>query len=294
MLIFWILFLALVFIFLLLDLGIFHRKDSVIGFREAINWTLVWVALSLLFSAAVFLIYENNFQQGITTTSGTNAIASYLTAYVIEKSLSLDNIFIFAALFSYFKIPPKLQHRLLFWGVFGAILLRGLFIWAGVNLLQRASWALYIFGFVLLASSWKMLKENSREINPWIKKLVKKFPRGNNVRGRFVCALITIEITDAVFALDSVPAIFSITQDPFIIFTSNIMAILGLRSLYFALASLLSKFRYLDKSIAIILGFTGTKILLERFVHISALASLAIILVIFATGVLLSIKKSPT
>lgn len=311
MTLFWILFLILVGIFLALDLGVFHKKDSVIGIGEALRWTGFWIALSLLFDVALYFLYGNGTLHGPTgAVAGSEAALEYLTGYIIEKSLSLDNIFVMAAIFTYFKIPQIYQHRVLFWGILGAIFLRGAFIFAGTALLQHFHWVIYVFGVLLLYSAFKMLfldDDNEQDLskNKVVILAKKFFPIATEINGhaffvkengkRFMTplmlALIVIETSDVLFAMDSIPAIFGVTLDPFIVFTSNIMAILGLRSLYFALAAMLGKFDKLKYAIVFVLAFVGVKMLIAAWYEIPTPASLAVIVVSLTIGVLASRKK---
>lgn len=298
MLTFWLIFLAFVAVLLALDLGVFHKKDHVIGVREALVWTGIWILLSLAFSVAIYFIYGDS-----------EHVLEYLTGYVIEKSLSLDNIFVMAAIFTYFKIPAVYQHRILFWGILGAIVLRGAFILMGAVLIEHFSWVIYVFGVLLLYSAFKMLFLNEDEQDLSQNKIVKiarRFlPLTTKIEGHhffirenhklfatpLFLALIVVELSDILFAVDSIPAIFGVTLDPFIVFTSNIMAILGLRSLYFALAAMLGKFDKLKYAIVFVLAFVGIKMLIADFVHIPTAVSLAVIVVSLVAGVIASLVK---
>lgn len=298
MLTFWLIFLAFVAVLLALDLGVFHKKDHVIGVREALVWTGIWILLSLTFSVAIYFIYGDS-----------EHVLEYLTGYVIEKSLSLDNIFVMAAIFTYFKIPAVYQHRILFWGILGAIVLRGAFILMGAVLIEHFSWVIYVFGVLLLYSAFKMLFLNEDEQDLSQNKIVKiarRFlPLTTKIEGHhffirenhklfatpLFLALIVVELSDILFAVDSIPAIFGVTLDPFIVFTSNIMAILGLRSLYFALAAMLGKFDKLKYAIVFVLAFVGIKMLIADFVHIPTAVSLAVIVVSLVAGVIASQVK---
>ena len=311
MLLFGLLFLVFVAILLALDLGVFHKKDHVIGVSESLRWTGIWIAISLAFGAAVYFLYD---KQLLTSPSGviggSEALLEYLTGYLIEKSLSLDNIFVMAAIFSYFKIPGIYQHRVLFWGILGAILLRGIFILGGTALINHFSWLMYVFGVLILVTAVKMLFEKDDDeadlSNNRIVRLCQKFlPVTHQIQGhnftliqngkRFFTplfiALAVIETSDVLFAVDSIPAIFGVTTDPFIVFTSNIMAILGLRSLYFALAAMLNKFDKLKYAIVFILAFVGIKMLIVDFIHIPTVVSLSVIIGSLAIGMLISLKS---
>ncbi|MCF0223296.1 MAG: TerC family protein [Fibrobacter sp.] len=310
MVLFWILFLALVAILLALDLGVFHKKDHVIGVGESLRWTGVWIGVSLLFSVAIYFLYGKGFLQGPAgNIAGSEALLEYLTGYIIEKSLSMDNIFVMVAIFGYFKIPALHQHRVLFWGILGAIVLRGIFIIGGTALINNFSWLMYVFGVIILISAVKMLfggEEDDDMGNNRIVKIATKFlPVTRNHHGHdftivengkrlftpLFVALVVIELSDVLFAVDSIPAIFGVTTDPFIVFTSNIMAILGLRSLYFALAAMLTKFSLLKYAIVFILAFVGVKMLIVEFVHIPTLTSLAVIVAALSIGVVASLVR---
>lgn len=293
MVVFWVSFLILVAVLLALDLGVFHKKDKEIGVKEALTWTFIWVACSLAFNVFIYFF------------KGHNDAFDFLTGYIIEKTLSLDNIFVIAAIFSFFKIPNKYQHRVLFWGIIGAVVLRGICIAGGAILVQNFSWILYIFGVLLIVSAIKMLfgdEDTDIEKNFFVRLARKVLPISMDLNGhdftvkkdgkRFFTplflALVVIEGSDVLFAADSIPAIFGITQDPFIVFTSNIMAILGLRSLYFALAAMLKTFDKLKYAVSFILCFIGIKMLIADFYHIDSLISLCII----AGAILLAILAS--
>lgn len=312
MILFWIIFFALIGVILFLDLGIFNKENHIIGAKEALRWTLVWITVSLIFNIGIYFLYEHSLIEGPKgAVSGFAAAMEYLTGYIIEKSLSLDNIFVMAAIFSYFKIPQIYQHRVLFWGIFGAIFLRGIFILGGSTILLHFEWFMYIFGFILVFSAVKMLikqenKENDLEKNTIVLFFQKILPVTTQIEGHsffikkkgkifvtpLLVALLTIEFSDILFAVDSIPAIFAVTIDPFIVFTSNIMAILGLRSLYFALAAMLSKFEKLKYSIIFILAFVGIKILIANLYHIPTITSLTIIITALLAGIIASLRKS--
>ncbi|MBQ6615325.1 MAG: TerC family protein [Thermoguttaceae bacterium] len=279
----WLGFLGIVFVMLALDLGVFNRKAHVMGIRESLSWTAVWIIMALLFNVAVYFIYEydlggiaEHYHNGVAVGGKTAAI-EYLTGYLVEKSLSLDNIFVMSLIFSYFAIPPIYQHRVLFWGILGALILRGVMIFLGAELLEKFDWMIYFFAGMLFVTAVKMLLADSEEIdpdeNPAVKMARKILPVSSGVHGEhFFCrengvlmmtplflALLVIETSDVIFAVDSIPAIFGITHDPFLVFTSNIFALLGLRSLYFALAAMMDKFQYLKYSLIVILLFVSFK-----------------------------------
>lgn len=311
----WITFLVLITSLLALDLGVFHKKDEVLSYKSAMLWSLFWIDLALLFGLVVYFIYDHPTSFGIEflhNETASNALINYYTGYVIEKSLSLDNIFVMVLIFHYFNIPTKYQHRVLFWGIVGAIVLRGIMIIFGVALVNKFEWLIYIFGIFLIFTAIKMFLTRDKEQHPE-NNFVYKF-LSNKIRyvsdmssGRFFVkinhvlyatplflALIVIETSDVIFAVDSIPAIFAITLDPFIIFTSNIFAILGLRSLYFVLAALIEKFSYLKFSLIFILFYVGVKMVIMDYVHIPAWLSLIIILITLSIGIFASIYKNKT
>lgn len=292
----WVSFNAFVIVMLALDLGIFHRKSHVISLKEALGWSMVWITLALIFNAWIYL--EMGSQKG----------TEFLTGYLVEKSLSVDNVFIFAILFTFFGIPPMYQHKILFWGIFGALAMRAVMIAAGSALLASFAWIIYIFAGLLVVTGIKMLIASNETINfeknislrllrkimPMTKELHgdKFFVReaGKWAATPMFAVLICIEFTDLVFAIDSIPAIFAITQDTFIIFTSNVFAILGLRSLYFALSGVLPYFHFLKYGLGVILCFVGAKM---AFAHtswkIDSLISLGVITGILMISVIASI-----
>lgn len=311
MIFFWLGFVALVCCMLALDLGVFNKNDHEIGTREALRWTGVWIAVSLLFSIFIYFAYQNHWLgighiPGWPQSSGRDATLNFLTGYIVEKSLSLDNIFVMALIFKSFAIPRMLQHRVLFWGILGALVMRGVMIGAGAALVMRFSWVMYIFGAFLVYTALKMHfagDEHQESIDPEKNQLVriarKIFPVSPGLDGHkfftridgrlaitpLLLVLLIIESTDLLFAVDSIPAIFAITTDPFLVFTSNILAILGLRSLYFALAAMMEQFRHLKTSIIFVLGFVGIKMLIVDFMHIPSWLSLLIILLTLGAGV---------
>jgi tellurite resistance protein TerC len=264
----WIAFIFCVVIFLALDLGVFHRKAHVVRFREALLWTSVWFCLAMLF--AVWLRFARGQKEGL----------QFVTGYLIELSLSMDNVFVIALIFSYFRIPSEYQHRVLFWGILGALIMRGFMIGIGVALIHLLSWILYVFGALLVFSGIKMIFVET-EVHPeksWIIRLIRKFyPVAPQLDGhKFVThwegktaltplalVLLVVETTDLIFAVDSIPAVFAVTKVPFIVFTSNVFAILGLRSLYFVLAGAINYFRYLKLGLSAVLIFIGIKMLID-------------------------------
>lgn len=307
----WVSFVALIFVLLCLDLGVFHRKAHEISTKEALGWTFFWVAIALFFNGLVYVIYEQNWA-GVPSSeqiSGTKAATLFFTGYVVEKSLSIDNIFVIAMIFSFFKIPLKNQHKLLFWGVFGAIVFRAIMIFAGIALIQKFSWLVYVLGGLLIITAIKMLiirHDNVDPNNTVIIKIIRKFFKvsphfdgttlftkidGERAITPMGIALVLVEAFDLLFALDSVPAVMAITLDPFIIFTSNVFAILGLRSLYFALAGMMDRFRYLKMSLVYVLAFVGVKMIISHHHPINPLVSLFVILGILSVGVIASITS---
>lgn len=307
----WGVFLFAIFIFLALDLGVFNKTPHIISSKEASLWTIFWVVLSFLFSGVVYGLYANNWIANPTNIKSSVASLKYITGYLIELSLSIDNIFIIAIIFSSFKIPQKYQHRILFWGILGAIFFRGVMIFFGVILINKFSWMTYLFGAFLIYTSLKMLfKKEDGEFNPkksFAYRLIGKiipissqnekenfFIKINNIYHAtpLFVALIVIEVMDMLFALDSVPAILAITADPFLVFSSNIFAILGLRSMYFFLANMLAKFSYLEYSLIAILGFVGVKMLAIHFYKLAEWVSLGFIAVSLLVGISLSIYKN--
>lgn len=307
----WICFLAAVMLFLALDLGVFNKTPHIISTKEASKWTAIWVTLSFLFSGVIHWLYSSGYVENPTGLKPAAAMVKYITGYLIELSLSVDNIFVIAIIFSSFKIPQKYQHRVLFWGIIGAIVFRGLMIYFGVLLINKFSWMTYLFGAFLIFTAAKMLfKNEDEEFNPkksWIYRIIGKvipITHETDKENFFITkdhkkyatplfvALIVIEMMDVLFAMDSVPAILAITSDPFLVFSSNIFAILGLRSMYFFLANMLEKFSYLEYSLIAILTFVGIKMLIHDYVHIPEWGSLAFIVVALGIGILVSLQKA--
>ncbi|HET7360871.1 MAG TPA: TerC family protein [Salinimicrobium sp.] len=307
----WAAFIVLVIICLALDLGVFNKEDHVIGTKEAAKWTSLWVGLALAFSGVVYWLFASGNVANPTDLSPTEALFTFLTGYIIELSLSIDNVFVIAVIFSSFKIPAKYQHRVLFWGILGAVVFRAIMIVFGVALISKFDWMIYVFGAFLLYTAYTMLKDDD-ETDPhdtWFyKKLVKVFPitqernghdffikkAGKKYATPLFTALIVIEFTDIMFALDSIPAILAITHDEFIVFTSNILAILGLRSMFFLIVGMLEKFRYINYSLAAILGFVGLKMLTIEYYHVPIWISLLVIAIALAAGIIASIMIKPT
>jgi len=307
----WITFVLFILVMIMLDLGVFHRKAHVISIQEALAWTFVWVALALAFNVLVYFLYEENWLgwSDIHThrLTGRQAAVQFFTGYLVEKSLSVDNIFVIAMIFAYFRVPLAQQHRVLFWGILGALVLRGVMIGLGAILISHFDWIVYAFGLLLILSAVKMLIVRHDNIEPdknLAVRLVRRlYPvtdeyegyhffltvNGRTAMTPLMVALILVETSDVMFAVDSIPAIFAITQDPFLVFTSNVFAILGLRSLYFALAGLMQKFRYLKMSLVFLLAYVGVKMILSHHYPIPNLVSLGIIAGILSVGVLASI-----
>ncbi|MRH99540.1 TerC/Alx family metal homeostasis membrane protein [Kriegella sp. EG-1] len=302
----WGVFIAFVLVFLALDLGVFHKNDHVVRSKEASIWTAVWVTIALSFSGVIYWLFSSGLIDNPTNLTPNDAVLKYVTGYLIELSLSVDNVFVIAVIFSSFKIPAIYQHRILFWGILGAIIFRALMILFGVALITKFDWIIYVFGVFLLWTAYKMLKSDEENFDPkksWVFRQIKKvFPVTGTIHGHdfFVkrmginaatplfVALIVIELTDILFALDSIPAILAITADPFIVFSSNILAILGLRSMYFLISRMLDKFRYINYSLVVILAFVGLKMLFSSYVHPPEWVSLAVISIALISGIVAS------
>ena len=305
----WILFLVAVLIFLALDLGVFNKNPHIISTKEASLWTAIWVTLSFLFSGVIYWIYRGGYISNPDNLNPSGAMLKFITGYLIELSLSIDNIFVIAVIFAAFRIPQKYQHRVLFWGILGAIIFRAGMILFGVLLINKFSWTTYLFGGFLIFTALKMLfSKEDEKFEPkksFVYKTLRKIiPITRHIEGEhfFVkrkhltaatplfVALIVIEIMDILFAVDSVPAILAITADPFLVFSSNIFAILGLRSMYFFLANMLERFSHLEFSLIAILSFVGFKMLLHDFIELPEWVSLTFIAVSLTIGVLVSLK----
>ena len=284
---------------LALDLGVFHRKAHAVGPREALGWSLFWIALALLFNAGV--VWWFGAQRGL----------EFLTGYLIEKALSVDNIFIFLVIFSYFSVPAAYQHRVLFWGILGAIIFRVIFILAGAALLAAFHWVIYVFGGLLILTAVRIVRARDEEVHPErnpLLRLVRRYvPVVSTYQGaRFfvrtggrlmatplLLVLVVVEATDIVFAIDSIPAIFAVTGDPFIVYTSNIFAILGLRALFFLLAGVLTRFQYLKIGLGLVLAFVGTKMLISDLYKIPIGLSLAVVAALIGGAVVASLLRPP-
>ena len=307
----WTGFVALILALLALDLGVLNRRPHEPTVAEALGWSAFWIALAMAFNGLVFFLYENNwigvglaFPEDI---GGRQAALEFFTGYLLEKSLSLDNIFIIALVFSYFRVPLRYQHRVLFWGVVGAMVMRGIMIGAGAALMSRFAWMTYVFGGLLLVTALRMLRTDHESLEPEKSPLVRLarrlypitaeyreqhfFVLQNGVRHAtpLLLVLLMVEGTDVLFAVDSIPAIFAVTADPFLVYTSNVFAILGLRSLYFALAPLLARFRFLKVSLVVVLAFVGVKLLLTHHHPIPVAISLPAIVGVLAVGVVASL-----
>jgi tellurite resistance protein TerC len=341
----WAAFIAFVLLMLALDLGVFHRKVHVVTVKEALGWSAVWLALGVAFAVFVYFSYEAQwFGLGAAVDAvdglpndGSTATEKYLTGYIVEKSLSVDNIFVIAMIFSFFAVPPLYQHRVLFWGILGALLLRGAMIAIGAKLIAEFHWVLYLFAVFLILTAIKMLFLKTEDTDPNKNVVVRLTRRLFPVTARFhgehfvvragapasyeseipgapadldevveaarpgtllltplALALVVVETTDAIFAVDSIPAVFAITSDPLLVFTSNVFAILGLRSLYFALSGMVKRFRYLKVSLALVLMVVGVKMLLAEWLKLALgrhfnLYLLTVVLSILAAGVAASI-----
>ncbi len=294
----WLGFNVFVLAMLALDLGVFHRKAHIVSFKESMIWTVVWVGLALAFNV------------GVWHFAGDEKALEFFTGYVIEKSLSVDNVFVFALLFSYFAVPQLYQHKVLFWGILGALIMRAIMIVAGAALIAKFSWIIYVFGGFLVLTGIKMIVKKEEEIHPERNPLVRLFKRFMPVTSDFrgdrffvrengvllatplFVVLLLVEISDLIFAVDSIPAIFAVTTDAFIVYTSNVFAILGLRSLYFALAGVMDKFHYLKIGLGVVLTFVGVKMILAHTAwKIDTLVSLGVIMAILATSVIWSLAK---
>jgi tellurite resistance protein TerC len=291
----WIGFGAFVLAMLALDLGVFHRKSHTVGLKEALAWTGAWITLALLFNA------------GVWHWRGSDRGLEFLTGYLVEMSLSVDNLFVFLLIFAYFKVPAQYQHKVLFWGILGALIMRAVFIGAGIALIQKFHWIIYVFGAVLVVSGLKMAFAQDNEVHPEKNPVLRLFRRIMPVTaeyhaGRFFVkpdkrwlatplfiVLLMLETTDLVFAVDSVPAVLAITTDPFIVYTSNVFAILGLRSMFFALAGVMKLFVYLHYGLAAVLVFVGAKMLLAGFYKIPTLTSLLVIVGLLGVAVAASL-----
>lgn len=307
----WIAFLIAVFIFLALDLGVFNKTPHIISTKEASKWTAIWVSMSFAFSGVIYWLYQTGYVDNPNKLKPATAVIKYITGYLIELSLSIDNIFVIAIIFSSFRIAQKYQHRVLFWGIIGAIVFRGLMIFFGVMLINKFTWTTYLFGAFLIFTALKMLfSKDDDQFDPQKSVIYKALGKiipithhtekerffirqdNKNYATPLFVALVVIEVMDVLFAVDSVPAILAITSDPFLVFSSNIFAILGLRSMYFFLANMLEKFSYLEYSLIAILTFVGLKMLLHAFIEIPEWASLGFIALALLVGIVVSLQIS--
>lgn len=295
---FWVGFNAFVLLLLALDLGVFHRRAHVVKLREAAAWSAVWVSVALLFNLGIYLY------------AGPQAGLEFLTGYLVEKSLAIDNIFVIALIFSYFAVPAMYQHRVLFWGILGALVMRGAFIAAGAYALEQWHWIIYVFGGILLLTGIKMALRKDEAIDPEHNPVVRMARRwipltsrydgqkfwtiesGKRVATPLFLVLLLVEFTDLVFAVDSIPAIFAITSDPFLVYTSNVFAILGLRSMYFLLAGIVHRFVYLKYGLSLVLVFVGAKMLLLDVYKVPTSVSLGVIATLIGGSIVASLWKA--
>jgi tellurite resistance protein TerC len=281
---------------LVLDLGVFHRRAHTVKFREALIWSVAWIALAAIFAVAIFFWH------------GRTPALEFVTGYVIELSLSVDNLFVFLLIFRFFQVPAIHQHKVLFWGILGALIMRAIFIAAGVSLIERFHWIIYVFGAFLIYSGIKLFFQNEAEIHPEKNPVLRLFRRWVPVTKDYVdnkffvrnpglyatplfVVLLVVETTDLLFAVDSIPAILAITRDAFIVYTSNVFAILGLRSMYFALAGMMEMFRYLHYGLSLVLVFVGAKMLVSHYLEIPTPIALAIVTGVLAISVVASMAN---
>lgn len=309
-LVIWAAFFAIFIGVLALDLGVLHRDSRTMSVPQALMWTVIWIVVALCFAGLVYGVYEYQWlgwETGPNMPEGSEAAIQYVSGYLLEWSLSVDNIFVIAVIFAFMKIPAQFQYRVLFWGIVGAIVLRGAMIAMGAVLIRSFDWMFYVFGAVLLITAARMLKSEEDQFDPGKSVLVKVARRVFPVTDRFdgerfftrengalaatplFVTLVLVDFADVVFAVDSIPAIFAVTQDPFIVFTSNAFAILGLRSLYFAIAGLMTMFKYLKMSLIFVLAFVGVKMMLHLHYEIPHLISLAVIVGFLLIGVIASL-----
>ncbi len=304
----WIGFNVFVLAMLALDLGVFHKKAHVVSVKEAAIWSVVWISLAMVFNVGLYFFWDAISYNSTYTNS--EAALAFFTGYLIEKSLSVDNIFVFVLIFTFFSVPAMYQHRVLFWGILGALVMRGTLIAVGATLLKEFHWIIYVFGGFLIFTGIRMALHQNEEMhpekNPLVKLLRRVMPVTENYEGdRFFIrragklmatplflVLLLVESTDLVFAVDSIPAIFAITADPFLVYTSNVFAILGLRSLYFLLAGVIDKFSYLKLGLSVILVFVGIKMVIVDFYKIPVGISLAVIFGILAISIAASLLKA--
>ena len=304
----WVGFNVFVLVMLALDLGVFHRKSHAVSGREALIWSAVWISLSLVFNVLIYFFWDRMMPDSLYTNR--EAALAFFTGYLIEKSLSVDNIFVFILIFSFFAVPAAYQHRVLFWGILGALVMRGTLIAIGAALLKEFHWIIYVFGAFLIFTGIRMALHRDEELHPEKNPVVKFFTRFMPVTKTFegdkffvrhagqlmatplFLILLIVESTDLVFAVDSIPAIFAVTQEPFIVYTSNVFAILGLRALYFLLANVMDKFQYLKIGLSAVLTFIGVKMVIVDFYHIPIGVSLAVVAGILTVSILASLWKA--
>ena len=304
----WIGFNLFVLAMLAIDLGVFHRKSHAVSGREALTWSLVWISLSLIFNAVIYFYWDRMMPESNYTNR--EAALAFLTGYLIEKSLSVDNIFVFILIFSFFAVPARYQHRVLFWGILGALIMRGTLIAVGAALLEQFHWIIYVFGAFLIFTGIRMAWHHEENVQPDKNPVVKFFRRFMPVTENFeqdkffirragklfatplFLILLVVESTDLIFAVDSIPAIFAVTQEPFIVYTSNVFAILGLRALYFLLADVMDKFEYLKYGLAAVLTFVGIKMVIVDFYKIPTGASLGVVAGILTISILASLWRA--
>jgi len=293
---------------LALDLGVFHRKAHAVSGKEALTWSLVWVSLSLVFNVVIYFFWDRMMPNSSYTNS--EAGLAFLTGYLIEKALSVDNIFVFILIFSFFAVPAAYQHRVLFWGILGALVMRGILIVVGAALLEQFHWIIYIFGAFLIFTGIRMAWNHDENVQPDKNPVVKFFRKIMPVTENFeddkffvrragklfatplFLILLIVESTDLIFAVDSIPAIFAVTQEPFIVYTSNVFAILGLRALYFLLANVMDKFQYLKFGLSAVLIFVGVKMIIVDFYKIPVVVSLGVVAGILTISILASLWKA--
>jgi len=290
----WVVFNIFVLIMIIIDLLVFHKDEHEVSIKESLAWTAIWIGLALVFNVGIWYFMD------------PQTALDFLTGYLIEKSLSIDNIFVFLLIFSYFKVHPRYQHNVLFWGIMGALVFRFIFIILGVGLIQRFHWIIYVFGAFLVFTGIKLALEKDKEVHPENNPILRLFRKMVPITNEYhkqklfikkggklfatplMVVLIVIETTDVIFAVDSIPAILAITQDPFIVYSSNVFAILGLRALYFAMSGIMQLFHYLHYGLAIILSFVGVKMLLVDLYHIPTVFALGFIVVVISLSILFS------
>jgi tellurite resistance protein TerC len=296
----WTIFAIMLPVLLVLDLAVFHKEKHTVHMKEALGSCAFWIGIALIFNLLIYWI------------AGKEKAMLFLTGYLVEESLSVDNLFVFLLIFSYFRIPSEYQHEVLFWGILGAMIMRAIFIWAGVTLIHQFEWIIYLFGIFLIYTGFKLIREKDKKINPEKNPLIRLIRKIMPVtpdyeKDRFFVkrenktwatplfiALLVVETTDVVFAVDSIPAILAITTDPFLVYTSNIFAILGLRAIFFALSGLMKMFRYLNYGLSLILIFVGVKMLMADFYKIQPVVALGVIALILAASVTASLAIKPT